>query len=128
MQVSPRIFRLALLRIFADAAGNGAELSLEALSRAWKSTGLRESDLRYALHALIDSADLRCTEQDGSLYFSLARPAQRALHEQGGELRAASIEQESTLLHARYRERGRSPQAPERRASDRPALPPRHLD
>jgi hypothetical protein len=117
MQISSSILRLALLRIFAEAGARGG-LSFPEISQHWRGTGLRDADLRYAVHELMESGDLQCREEEGLLHFTLGSDAQLGLHHAQGELQLATLDQESTLLKARFRARPGIDHNPRRRLDD----------
>lgn len=120
MHISPKVLRLSLLRLFAEAAvGPDGCLSFAEISMRWPQTGLRGSDLRDAVRELVDSGDLRATGQDDGLRLSLSPEALRGLREPYGELHLASFEEEATLFMARHRPRQGLPAEPVRRRADR---------
>jgi hypothetical protein len=123
MQISPRILRLSLLRLFADAgAGVSGALSFAELSARWPQTGLRDSDLRDAVRELVDSGDLVASGEGEGLSLALGAAALRSLREPYGELQLASFEDEATMFIARNRKRPGAPAEPARRSADRKPL------
>jgi hypothetical protein len=73
MHISSHTLRSALLRIFADAGARAREgLSFTEIARDWGRTGLRDSDLRAAIHELMEGGELLSLERDGALSFALA--------------------------------------------------------
>ena len=72
MHVSSQTLRSALLRIFADAGNSAREgLNFPDIARRWAATGLRDSDLRAAVHELLESGELLSLQRDGILSFAL---------------------------------------------------------
>ncbi len=119
MHISSRTLRLALLRIFEEAGARANEgLAFPEILRSWSHTGLRDSDLRAAVHELLDSGDLRSVERDGMLAFALDASTRGQLRRPGGELQLATLEDETTLMHARLRERALRDPDLRRRAED----------
>jgi hypothetical protein len=120
MHISPKVLRLSLLRLFADAAvGPEGCLSFAEVSMRWPQTGLRGDDLRDAVRELLDSGDLLASGEDDGLHLSLSPEALRGLREPYGELHLATFEDEAALFMARHRVRGNVPPDPLRRARDR---------
>jgi hypothetical protein len=119
MRVSSHTLRLALLRIFADAGSSAADgLAFPKIQQGWFTTGLRESDLRAAVHEMLECGDLRSLQRDGVLGFALAASSGHSMTWPDGELRLSTQEEENTLLQARYRDRSHSEPRPRRRAED----------
>jgi hypothetical protein len=121
MHISPKVLRLSLLRLFAEAGvGPDGCLSFAELSLRWPHTGLRAADLRDAVRELVDSGDLLASGEDDALHLSLSPASLRGLREPYGELQMASFDDEATLFMARHRQRGMPlPDEPARRAADR---------
>lgn len=122
MHISPKVLRLSLLRLFAEAAvGPDGALSFAEVSMRWPQTGLRGSDLRDAVRELLDSGDLQASGEDDGLHLhlNLSPEALRGLREPYGELHLATFDDEATLFMARHRMRGNVPTEPARRALDR---------
>ena len=81
MYVPSNTLRLALLRVFAEAGANAGEaLGFPEIARNWARTGLRDHDLRIAIRELLESGELRSTQQDGLLGFFINTAAQHPLH------------------------------------------------
>lgn len=119
MQISSRILRLSLLSLFAEAVEHGGDsLSLAEISRRWATTGLRGSDLRDAVHELMESGDLSCRQCGEEMRLFLGTDARQGLHHERGELFLATLEQEAAMLHARYRPRPGPPAVAQRRLDD----------
>lgn len=125
MHISPKVLRLSLLRLFAEAAvGPDGRLSFAEISTRWPHTGLRNSDLRDAVRELVDSGDLLASGENDGLRLSLSPQALRGLREPYGELHLTTFEEEATLFMARHRPRQGAPTEASRRRADRaePAL------
>jgi hypothetical protein len=104
MHVSSHTLRLALSRIFADAGARAADgLDFPEILQSWSDTGLRESDLHAAVHEMLESNDLRRVERNGVPGLALETHTSCTLIGPDGELRISTLEDETTLLHARYR-------------------------
>ena len=120
MHISPKVLRLSLLRLFAEAAvGPEGCLSFAEVNMRWPHTGLRDSDLRDAVRELVDSGDLLASGEDDGLHLSLSPLALRGLREPYGELHLATFEDEATLFMARHRPRPGQPGEAARRRADR---------
>jgi len=106
MQISSQTLRLALLKLFAEAGAQAADgLAFLEMARSWSATGLRDSDLRVAVHELLESGDLTSEERDDTLCFALSAAARDKLMRPDGELQLANFETEAALFLARYRDR-----------------------
>ena len=120
MHISPKVLRLSLLRLFAEAAvGPDGCLSFAEVSTRWPLTGLRTADLRDAVRELVDSGDLVASGEEDSLHLALSPAALRGLREPYGELHLSCFDDEATLFMARHRLRGSTPAEPRRRTMDR---------
>jgi hypothetical protein len=107
MHISPRILRLALLRVFAQTGvGASGSLSLAEVSAAWPQTGLRQSDLRDAVREMLDSGELEGSGPDESLSLALSPRVLQDLREPHGELQLATFDDEAMLFMAQHRGRG----------------------
>ncbi|MDE0856643.1 MAG: hypothetical protein OSA97_19690 [Nevskia sp.] len=104
MHISSQTLRLALLRIFADAGLRAGDwLAFPEVACAWSATGLRDSDLRVAVHEMLDSGDLISLERDSALGLALSTSQYQRLYRQDGELQLATAEERSNLASVRYR-------------------------
>lgn len=92
MYVSSHTLRLELLRIFAGAGSRAREgLGFTEIARQWAYTGLRDSDLRAAIHELMEGGELLSRQHDGVLSFALRN---------GAGLEPVAYGQELALQHA----------------------------
>lgn len=104
MHVSSQTLRLALLRIFADAGARAGDwLAFPEVACAWSATGLRDSDLRVAVHEMLESGDLLSLERDNALGLTLSWAQYQRLYRHDGELQLATTEERTNLFNARYR-------------------------
>jgi GH24 family phage-related lysozyme (muramidase) len=72
MYVSSPTLRVELLRIFAGAGARARDgLGFTEIARLWARTGLRDSDLRAAIHELMEGGELLSQQRDGALSFAL---------------------------------------------------------
>lgn len=106
MHISSQTLRLALLRIFADAEARAGDcLPFPEIACSWAATGLRDSDLRVAVHEMLESGDLLSMERHGALGLALSAAAYQWLNRPDGELQAASLSEKAALVNAHYRPR-----------------------
>lgn len=76
MYVSSHTLKFELLRIFAGAGLRARDgLGFAEIARQWARTGLRDSDLRAAIHELMESGELLSLRRDGVLSFALRTAA-----------------------------------------------------
>jgi hypothetical protein len=106
MHISSHLLRLALLRLYAEAGVRAGDwLSFVELGERWTETGLRATDLRAAVNDMVESGDLIASEHEHLLGFALSRSAYHAMMEPGGPLQSVSLDDDTTLLNARFRPR-----------------------
>ncbi len=106
MHISSHTLRLALLRIFADSGARAGDcLAFPEIACAWAETGLRDSDLRVAVHELLESGDLLSMERHDALGLALTAAAHQGLYRPDGELQLAALEEKAALFNAQYRRR-----------------------
>jgi hypothetical protein len=109
MHIPSDTLRRALLRVFAGCGADaGQRLAFAEIERGWRGTGFRGSDLRDAVHEMLERGELRCAQEQEVLGFALAPTAAAGL---------ARVAQDDPLL-LRAGMRARNGAAWGRRASD----------
>jgi len=120
MHISSHLLRLALLRLYAEAGVRAGDwLSFVELGERWSETGLRATDLRAAVDDMVEGGDLLASEREHMLGFALSASAYRAMMEPGGLLQNTSLDDDTTLLNARFRPRKGMDTGLRRRLEDR---------
>ena len=129
MQIPSSTLRLALFEIFADAGATAdSSLTFDDIENAWSLTGLRMSDLRDAIHEMIDSRDLHATRLHGNLGFALTPQGYWALKALGERRAWSKLPGASELLEARSRMPADGDPGLRRRVEDRGAQQSRPAD
>lgn len=103
MFVDSRTLRLALLKIFTQSRTPGAWRSYSEVADAWRHTGLRGSDLRDAVHEMMEGGELLSSERDGALSLTLSPVLLQSLMQPEACLRLGTLDEEITLLDALFR-------------------------
>jgi hypothetical protein len=105
MQIDSATLRLALTKVLVDGgAMMGRWLSYTEVAAAWQRTGLRGSDLRDAVHEMIESHDLVAADRDGCLSLTLDPSLRRSFIEFDAELTLVAVQEDVTLREAAQRE------------------------
>lgn len=80
MFISSRVLEFAVSRILKELQiSPDSHFACTALFEHWPSTGLRQSDLRDALHEMMDRGLMRVSQNGGSLQFYLTTSGVRRL-------------------------------------------------
>lgn len=123
MQIDPSTLRLALLKIFMNASlPVTAWRAYGEIARDWQSTGLRGSDLRDAVHQMMEGGELLSSDLNGVLSLALAAGMEQALTRPKAYLNLGSQRDEDALLGVLTREGGSYDPGLRRRVDDLAAM------
>jgi hypothetical protein len=104
MQIDSLTLRLALTKILVESGAlTGHWLCYSAVAAAWQRTGLRGSDLRDAVHEMIESHDLAAADHDGALSLALEPRLRRSLSQFDAELTLVAVDDDVSLRKAALR-------------------------
>jgi hypothetical protein len=104
MQIDSGTLRLALTKVLVEnGALTGRWLRYSEVAAAWPRTGMRGSDLRDAVHEMIESHDLAAADNDGALNLALAPGLRRSLSQFDAELTLVAVQDDVSLREAALR-------------------------
>jgi hypothetical protein len=103
MQIESSTLRLAVLKIFMDGRQSGGWHAYGDIAAAWHHTGLRGSDLRDAVHEMMEGGELRSAEREGVLSLALSPEVLQSMLLPNAYLRLGTLQDEVTLLGALFR-------------------------
>lgn len=118
MQIDSNALRLALLKIFMESGVPAGWHAYGSIAAAWQHTGLRVSDLRDAVHEMMEGGELHSAERDGALSLALDADLLHCLAQPNAYLRLGTLQQEVTLLDALFRGSRGADRGLRRRARD----------
>jgi hypothetical protein len=118
MYVDSNTLRLALLKIFVESGAPAAWRPYCAVAESWRLTGLRGSDLRDAVHEMMEGGELVSSERDGALSLALSSAMLHSMRQPDACLRLGTLEEEITLLDLMFRENAGPDQGLRRRVTD----------
>jgi hypothetical protein len=118
MYIDSSTLRLALLKIFVESGAPADWRPYCDVAEAWRLTGLRGSDLRDAVHEMIEGGELVSAERDGALSLALSSELLHGMRQPDSYLRLGTLEEEITLLDLLFRDKPGPDHGLRRRVSD----------